>query len=437
MGNILICNRNWGGLVTGEHCKFKEIHLEEVWKFVKDSSKYQISNLGRFKNIQSSHILKPSIDKYGYYRLSYKDDNNQIQYKTIHRLVAEAFIANNNPELQVNHIDGDKLNNHIDNLEWVSVSGNIKHSFDLMLNPNTNPILVFDLEKNTESRYRSLKDFCKSIDNYVSVIVPLIRHSKSNPILDRYIVTIIDESRLFKLPNVVNFGKELYVYDALTNKITQYPSILTAAYFTGIRCLSCLKDRYKNKLSIIGYSISTSKNNLDFFNDIDKNIIIKERELYLNTPYRKRNINYYLYDYYKKEETKFEDQQKIVDYLNNCEPRERLYTLKNIQQSLGHGQNKSKTSLIKGFGLKSDFLLFPWFPYNEEVILSSKYGLKAPMRFYRVIIDNNEQIICGLMNLARYLKFGTDRPIKEITLENILKATNIPNLSVSRLNSPV
>jgi len=411
--------------------------MEEIWKFVKDSTKYQISNLGRFKNNQTNHILKPSIDKYGYYRLSYRNDTNKIQYKTIHRLVAETFIPNNDLSLQVNHKDGDKLNNQQTNLEWVTVKENIQHSYDLLLNPNTSPVLVYDLEERNETKYRSLKDFCKSINNYLSVIVPLIKNSKNNPVLGKYVVTVVDETRLFDLPNVVNFGRTVYVYDTLTEEISQYPSILIATYFTGIRCLSCLKGKYQNKISMLGYCISTSEDDLDCYISTDKEIVMKERLLYLNTPYRKRNPKYYLYNYYTKEEIIFENQQEMVVYLNNCDPSEKRITVKQIQQSLGYGQSRNKTSIIKGFGLRSDFLPYSWFPYTEEALLSNKFGLKAPMRFYRVKHDGMETIICGMMNLARYLGFGTDRPLKEITLENILKATNIPNLSVSRLNSPV
>src|SRR5690606_12133178 len=147
------------------------------------------------------------------YRLSYRNDTNKIQYKTIHRLVAETFIPNNDLSLQVNHKDGDKLNNQQTNLEWVTVKENIQHSYDLLLNPNTSPVLVYDLEERNETKYRSLKDFCKSINNYLSVIVPLIKNSKNNPVLGKYVVTVVDETRLFDLPNVVNFGRTVYVYD--------------------------------------------------------------------------------------------------------------------------------------------------------------------------------------------------------------------------------
>ena len=77
-------------------------------------------------------IKKTKVDKYGYERVMlYK---NQKKYcKQVHRLVAENFIPNPNNLPQVNHIDGNKLNNNVNNLEWVSSSENIKHAYDKKL----------------------------------------------------------------------------------------------------------------------------------------------------------------------------------------------------------------------------------------------------------------------------------------------------------------
>lgn len=80
--------------------------------------------------------LKTQIDKKsGYKRIKL----NGKSYK-VHRLVAEAFIPNPESLPQVNHIDGNKLNNHIDNLEWCNNSYNQKHAWDNGLQPKRHPI---------------------------------------------------------------------------------------------------------------------------------------------------------------------------------------------------------------------------------------------------------------------------------------------------------
>lgn len=86
------------------------------------------SDKGNRGKYELPHKLTPKLDKYGYYtvKLSVK---RKIFYRTIHRLVAETFIPNPLNLPQVNHIDGNKTNNHIDNLEWVTPKENTHHAF--------------------------------------------------------------------------------------------------------------------------------------------------------------------------------------------------------------------------------------------------------------------------------------------------------------------
>lgn len=91
---------------------------------IKDYENYYIYDNGDVLNIATNKILKGSYGEHGYkyYRLS---KNNQKKMFYAHRLVAEAFIDNPNNYNIVNHKDGNKTNNNIDNLEWVSQSENV------------------------------------------------------------------------------------------------------------------------------------------------------------------------------------------------------------------------------------------------------------------------------------------------------------------------
>ncbi len=77
-------------------------------------------------------IMKPNKDKDGYLTLNLFSNEGYKHFK-VHRMVAECFIVREDDNLQVNHIDGDKLNNTVENLEWVTNSYNVKHAYDIGL----------------------------------------------------------------------------------------------------------------------------------------------------------------------------------------------------------------------------------------------------------------------------------------------------------------
>lgn len=77
-------------------------------------------------------FLKPKINKYGYHCLTFYKNNKKISV-TIHRLIAQTFIPNPENKPEVNHIDGNKTNNCVKNLEWVTASENHKHAYRIGL----------------------------------------------------------------------------------------------------------------------------------------------------------------------------------------------------------------------------------------------------------------------------------------------------------------
>ncbi|WP_410973951.1 NUMOD4 domain-containing protein [Bacillus pacificus] len=119
---------------------------KEIWKslegIIEGGQSYQVSNFGTVKSIdritphghnRRGKILKPTSNKDGYKLVILCNEGKTKSY-TVHRLVALAFIENPEGKEQINHINGLKDDNKVENLEWVTQSENQKHAFGKGLN---------------------------------------------------------------------------------------------------------------------------------------------------------------------------------------------------------------------------------------------------------------------------------------------------------------
>lgn len=96
------------------------------WKVLEKYPDYMINNYGDIYSVKSQKKLKPMVATNGYLIACLWIKGKQIK-RTIHRLVAETFIPNPNHLSDVNHIDEDKTNNYVDNLEWCSHAYNMNY----------------------------------------------------------------------------------------------------------------------------------------------------------------------------------------------------------------------------------------------------------------------------------------------------------------------
>ena len=101
--------------------------MKEEFRTISDFPKYMISNKGRIVNSRNEEKAIHS-DKRHYKNVVLYDQGVGI-HKRVHRLVAEAFIPNPDNKPDINHIDGDKTNNSVENLEWVTKSENMCHAY--------------------------------------------------------------------------------------------------------------------------------------------------------------------------------------------------------------------------------------------------------------------------------------------------------------------
>lgn len=140
-------------------------------KYIKDYENYEIFDDGTVVNLDTNKVLAGSIGEngYKYYRLS-KNGNKKMFYA--HRLVAEAFLENDNNLPVVNHIDGNKHNNNLSNLRLITLSENVKEAYySQKINSNIKPINQYDLKNNLIATFPSSREAGRQLNLDSSSII--------------------------------------------------------------------------------------------------------------------------------------------------------------------------------------------------------------------------------------------------------------------------
>lgn len=156
----------------------------EVWKDIKGYEGYQVSNYGQIRT--HNKTTSNSLYKVRHWQnriLSQKTAKDKAmrvelwkdgKHKTVlvHRIVALTFLGEPpEPDMTVNHIDGNRKNNHVENLEWLSLADNIRHGFKTGLYSSVIPVTLVD-ESQNEFKFVSMAEgnrFLGRTGNYLSL----------------------------------------------------------------------------------------------------------------------------------------------------------------------------------------------------------------------------------------------------------------------------
>lgn len=144
--------------------------------------RYEIRDDGTVYDTKRNAILSTWIDTVGYKQCYLKGKDNKKHSKRIHRLLAIAFIPNPDNLPQVNHIDGNKLNNDLSNLEWVSNSANTQHGYDNGLykfKTRCHSINVYDKLTHTFIKtYKSIRSMCEELGINRKTVTMILKGEK-------------------------------------------------------------------------------------------------------------------------------------------------------------------------------------------------------------------------------------------------------------------
>ena len=126
------------------------------WKPISESPGYEVSDMGDVRNSRTGRVLKP-VRTNGYSQVVLCDTNGQYR-RSVHRLVATAFIGNPNDYPVINHLDGNRTNNRVDNFEWCTQSENMKHAYRTGLQKPIRSQIERSLSKAMEAHRRPVRN---------------------------------------------------------------------------------------------------------------------------------------------------------------------------------------------------------------------------------------------------------------------------------------
>lgn len=379
--------------------------VNEIYKPVPGHDSYEASSLGnvRYKKNNVYIILKKYLVK-GYFTVCVKPNNSKHKTTGAHRMVALAWIPNPENKKEVNHIDGNKQNNEVSNLEWVTRKENLIHAINTGLRNDTINCSIYDIETKEVHNFRTIKKMAKFLDIERTSIIQYVERSKVMPIRMRYILDVrIDDIKLKYNSISIN------VYDYVKCVNTSYKSYILATYHTGMPHKTFTMGlKIKDPYYIAGFSFSYQ--DITPLNITPDQAMEDRLKLYVKPAvYHSQSVE--LYNYETKEVITCIERHDVINYIDT--------DLRGINVALNQVKRFNHTWLLGGYGIRRVNQKYPWHPYSKTEILNSKMGIRLSDPIYILSTEGKEdELIYGVTKAMKITNLPRDsfyRRIKNVS----------------------
>lgn len=204
-----------------------------MWKkiiFDNQETNYSVSDIGEIKNDITNKLLKLSIQQ-GYYHVNLSINKKSKRFR-VHRLVAEAFIPNPENKPYVNHIDGCRSNNNVNNLEWCTPMENTQHAVKtgLMKPTREKSVIQYDMDGNKIAEYISISEAARQTNSLVEKIVACCQFKRRSHNNFQWRYKQDESDKLSKINVRITAPKKVAQINPQTNEIIAiYDSMCQAA----------------------------------------------------------------------------------------------------------------------------------------------------------------------------------------------------------------